>query len=74
MTADCRRARDELDASVHNIEGVLSVGLGKSDNRAVLVVAIDSRRFAGGVPHHFQGYEVKLRDFGKAVAYGQGRT
>ena len=57
--------QNELASRLKEVPGVISVGLGKKGGQIVLLVAVDSGVFNGGVPAAFEGIEIITRDLGK---------
>ncbi len=66
MTIDYKAIRDELAKILSDVPGVMSIGIGKENNKVVLLVAIDPNDFAGNVPSSFQGVGVIIRNLGMA--------
>jgi hypothetical protein len=69
---DILSIRDELDERLREVEGVISVGVGKARDDYVLVVLIDPNVFQGGIPSRYHGVSVIAENPGRAESYTDG--
>jgi hypothetical protein len=61
--------RDRLIVKLRDLPGFLTVGIGRQHDKPVLVVSVDPKRFEGGAPSAFEGYDVLIRTFSRSLAH-----
>lgn len=77
MSPDYNAARDNLATQVDDIPGVISVGIGKKNNKIVLVIATNNDFSKDGkakIPGSFNGIDVVYRKLGDMKLYSTRRN
>jgi hypothetical protein len=74
---DILKLRDDLADELKAMVGVISVGIGKNDDRVVLVVSIEPSQYDGDIPSQYKGVRVSVKEIGigvfhRASAFTQG--
>jgi hypothetical protein len=66
---DYWKLRDELAEKLNGIAGVVSVGIGKVEDRTALIVLVDRAKFDQYVGSYFEGIPVRVQELGSGVAH-----